>query len=494
MASLTEKAARGTLWHILAQGTVMLSAYVVAVVLARSLGPAAYGIYGLIYSVLISVELIGRFGIPQTVSRMIAEQGLGTAALEATGLGLAMLVYLGLFVAFWLAAPQLAAGLGLAAEEGTRLLRIAALDIPFFGLFFMAVHILNGHRAFAQEAIANIVYALTKAAGIGLLAWHGATIAGALIINVLGSIVGLGLLVLLIGRVRLAFDRGLTRRILALALPIGLTGVGTQLLTGVDLWSLGLFGQGIGEEVRGWYVAALNIARMPNVLAFVMTAVLIPSLAGALAEGEIDLARRTLTGALRFLALTLLPGCALVAVEAEPLLSLLFSADYAPGGELLRLLSFGHGLWNTLFFTAIAVLIATGGQQAAAALGLAAVPVAFAANALLVPAFGAHGAAIAALLVPAIATLAAAWIIWRRLGPLPDAVRLLRAVPVAGILALLAWLLPASGLWLLLELAGLGLVLPLLAVFTGLLGPSDLTPFRTSQGRVGAAPAAGQKR
>lgn len=494
MASLTEKAARGTLWHILAQGTVMLSAYVVAVVLARSLGPAAYGIYGLIYSVLISVELIGRFGIPQAVSRMIAEQGGGTAVLEATGLGLATLVYLGLFAAFWLSAPQLAPSLGLEAEEGVRLLRIAALDIPFFGLFFMAVHILNGHRAFAQEAIANIVYALTKAVGIALLALYGATIAGALIINVLGSIVGLGLLVRLIGRVRLAFDPSLTRRILALALPIGLTGVGTQLLTGVDLWSLGLFGQGIGEEVRGWYVAALNIARMPNVLAFVMTAVLIPSLARALAEGEVDLARRTLAGALRFLALTLLSGCALVAVEAEPLLSLLFSADYAPGGELLRLLVFGHGLSNTLFFTATAVLIAAGAQQAAAALALAAVPTAFVANALLVPTLGARGAALAALLVPATATLAAAWVIWRQLGPLPDTTRLVRALPVSGILALLAWLVPASGVWLLLELAGLGLVLLLLTVLTGLFGPSDLTPFRLGHSRAEPASAPGRSR
>lgn len=497
MASLTEKAARGTLWHILAQGTVMVSAYVVAVVLARSLGPAAYGVYGLVYSVLMTVELVGRLGIPQAVSRMIAEEGGRTDRLEATGFGLAALVYLGLFAGFWLAAPQLATALGLEAGTGTRLFRIAALDIPFFGLFFMAIHVLNGHREFAKEAVANIVYAATKAAGIVLLAFLGATVEGALVVNVVGSAVGLALLFVLVGRVRFALDRGLARRILWLAVPVGLTGLGTQVTIGVDLWSLGLFGRGIPEEVRGWYVAALNIARMPNVLAFVMTAVLIPSLARALAGGEPDLARRTLAGALRFLALTLLPGCVLVAVEAEALLALLFSATYAPGGGLLRILIFGHGLFNTLFATATAVLIAVGAQRTAAVIALAAVPAAFAVNAVLVPLSGAEGAATAALLVPAAAAIAAAFAIRRRLGPIPDAALLLRALPVAAALGAIAWLVPATGPWLLVELAGLGPVLLLLAATTGLLGREDLAPFlpERHRARLGlAAPAAGRER
>lgn len=477
MAALTEKAARGTLWHALAQGTVMLSAYVVAVVLARSLHPAAYGVYGLVYSVLMTVELVGRLGIPQAVSRMIAEEGGDTARLEATGFGLAALVYLGLFAGFWLAAPELAAVLGLEAEEGARLFRIAALDIPFFGLFFMAIHVLNGHRAFAKEAAANIVYAATKAVGIGLLALLGASVEGALLVNVAGSAVGLALLFALVGRIRFALDRGLARRILRLAVPVGLVGLGTQVTIGVDLWSLGLFGGDVAEAVRGHYVAALNIARMPNVLAFVMTAVLIPSLARALAEGAPDLARRTLAGALRFLALTLLPGCVLVAVEAGPLLELLFSAAYLPGAGLLRLLIFGHGLFNTLFATATAVLIAVGAQRTAAAVALLAVPAAFAVNAVLVPLLGAQGAALAALLVPATAAAAAAAAIRRRLGAVPDIGRLLRALPVAAVLGLLAWWLPATGPLLLVEFAGLGLLLPLLAFAAGLLGRADLAPF-----------------
>lgn len=484
MASLTEKAARGILWHAVAQGTVMLSAYVVAVVLARSLHPAAYGIYGLVYSVLMTVELVGRLGIPQAVSRMLAGASGDTARLEATGFGLAALVYLGLFAGFWLAAPQLAAVLGLEVEMGSRLFRLAALDIPFFGLFFMAIHVLNGHRQFAREAIANIVYAGAKAGGIVLLALVGATIEGALLVNVASSIVGVALLAVLIGRIRFALDHKLARRILRLAVPVGLVGLGTQVTIGVDLWSLGLFGGDMPEAVRGHYVAALNIARMPNLLAFVMTAVLIPSLARALADGSPELARRTLAGALRFLALTLLPGCVLVAVEAGPLLSLLFSDAYLPGTGLLRLLIFGHGLGNTLFATATAVLIAIGAQHTAATIALFAVPAAFAANAVLVPLAQAEGAALAALLVPAVAAMTAAAAIYRRLGPVSDAALLLRALPVAAVTGLLAWLVPTAGWLLLVEFAGLGLVLLLLAFAVGLLGRADLAPFLPPVWRV----------
>lgn len=477
LSEIAERAARGTLWHALAQGTVMLSAYVVAVVLARSLGPAAYGIYGLVYSLLLTVELVGRLGIPQATSRLLAETPGDTSRLEATGFGVALGLYLGLFVGFWLLAPELARLFGLDPASGSRLLRLAALDIPVFGLFFMAVHVLNGHRAFAREACAQIVYALTKAFGILLLALLGASIEGALLVNVAGSLLGLLLLFRLLGRVRLALDPAWLGRILTLALPIGLTGLGTQVTTGVDLWSLGLFGT-VPEEVRGHYVAALGIARMPNLLAFVLTAVLIPSLARALAGGEIATARRTLEASLRFLALTLLPGCVVVAIEAEPLIVLLFSEAYRSGGPLLRLLILGHGLANTLFVASTAVLIAIGAQHAAALLALLAVPTAFLANALLVPVLGATGAATAAILVPAMMATAAGLLLHRRLGldTLPGLLR--RAMVPIGGLALVAAAIPTSGLWLLGELALLVLLWPPLALAVGLLGQEDLAPLR----------------
>ena len=75
MPSLSDRATRGMLALTVAQILIMLSGYIIAIALARSLGPALFGVYGVVYSVLLSVELIGRLGLPQAVSKLVAEKG-----------------------------------------------------------------------------------------------------------------------------------------------------------------------------------------------------------------------------------------------------------------------------------------------------------------------------------------------------------------------------------------------------------------------------------
>ena len=81
------------------------------------------------------------------------------------------------------------------------LFRIAALDIPFYGVYFMFVHVLSGRREFSQQGIGGgSIYSLTKVIGIIALVMIGPTVAGALVVNVIGSIIALGLVVRFVGR------------------------------------------------------------------------------------------------------------------------------------------------------------------------------------------------------------------------------------------------------------------------------------------------------
>ena len=73
-----------------AQLLLTASSYIVAAVMARGLGPVDYGIYGIIYSFLLSIELIGRLGISQAVARMIAERVV-SIRLEGSGVTLVLL-------------------------------------------------------------------------------------------------------------------------------------------------------------------------------------------------------------------------------------------------------------------------------------------------------------------------------------------------------------------------------------------------------------------
>jgi O-antigen/teichoic acid export membrane protein len=303
MSKLIQKAARGTLWHGISQVVQAVSGYLVAVILARGLGPANFGVYGLIYSFLMAVELITILGIPGAVSRLTAEGRDQDGALRATGLGLVAALCLIAFAALWLLAPRLSVWLGVPGSAG--LIRIAIIDIPCFGVYFLISHILNGRRDFAGQSIGITLYALTKVVGTAALTVIGLSIAGALIVNVLTSLVGLLYTALRAGKPSFNFKFAAARPILQLAAPVAWIALGTQLLLNMDLWFLGHAGADIGAKTGGYYVAAKNLARIPNLIAFVMNSVLIPSIAHAMSAGDSEQARRIIRGSMRFLALTL---------------------------------------------------------------------------------------------------------------------------------------------------------------------------------------------
>ena len=57
-------AARGTMQLLVGRGLFMVSGYLITVILARGLGPAAYGVYGVVMSLLLWIEVVGDLGNP----------------------------------------------------------------------------------------------------------------------------------------------------------------------------------------------------------------------------------------------------------------------------------------------------------------------------------------------------------------------------------------------------------------------------------------------
>jgi O-antigen/teichoic acid export membrane protein len=475
MATHGHRAARGAALLFASQFTLMLTSYVVVLALARTLGPELYGAYGIVYSFLLSIELIGRLGLPQAVSKLIAGARTGASEIEATGLTLAMIVYATIFAAFWLAAPALGALFHVA--DGARLFRIAAIDIPFYGVYFMMSHILNGRRLFHLESLSTIVYGVSKAIGILILIQIGPSIAGALIVNAIGSIVALAVVLPCIGTAPFRLTLAYRRPIIRLAVPVALIALGTQTLISIDLWVLNAVGTAVPATIKGDYVAALNVARIPNFVAFVMTAVLVPSISAALTAGDREGARSYLSGALRFMAVVLVPACTLVAVNAAEVLSLLFSPDYAEGADLLTVLIFAHGLLYTVFMSYANALIGAGRAATSARLSLAALVFAVALSIVLVLWVGAMGAALAALIANAAAVVGASLAIRRTVGVPMGGTILARVLLLTLMISVPSWWMKADGVMLLVELSGLAIIYLALLPVAGLVDRADLEPF-----------------
>jgi O-antigen/teichoic acid export membrane protein len=472
-----------------AEGGVMVAGYLIVIVLARGLGPHVYGIYGIILSILIGVELIGRLGIPQALAKLIPENDAQAAQLEQTALTLTLMVSGVIFGLFWLSAPSIAESLQI--PEGTALLRLAAIDIPFYGMYFTCDEILGGRRRFGAAALGSLIYAGAKALGVVLLYWWGLSISGALLVNIIASIAALLFLARHVSLRAIIPERACMAMILRLALPMALFSLGMQGLLSLDLWALRMLGRKLADETTGWYVAAVNVAKLPTVISFVMMGVLIPVMSRALSQGNIALARRHVHGAVRFLCVVLLPICVLCALSAESIMAFLYSNRYAEGAVFLRILVFGFGLSYTFLVSFCAMLIASGVPLIAATITLVLIPLEVLLQGLVIPSYGGVGAAAVATLAMTVGAITAGFFVYRKMGALIAPPVLPNVTLALACMTGVGTLLVPTGPTLIIGNFGLLALYALVLILLGELTREDLRPFLLWRSPAGAETLSG---
>lgn len=440
MASSTQpSAAHGTIMLVASRGGYFILGYLTVVLLARGLGPAAYGAYGVIMSIIVWLEQAGRMAVPSAAAKLLAESEHDRDELAKTTVVVNLVLYLAFFVLIWLTAPWLAAWFGLA--NGTAWFRLAALDFPLYGLYTSLQAIHQGHHRFARLGIAEVIYALAKCAGIAILLHLGISVDTALLMNVASSIVGAAVLS---SRLGLSFTRPWLQTltpVLAIALPMGLYSLAQLLLSSLDLWVLQMMSDASQAVQVGIYVAALNIARVPGFALAAVAAVLLPSVARATALNDLPLVKRYVNQALRFLLIFYLPTAFALMSQAEPLLQWIYSNKYAGGGLLLSILLVAHGLW-AMHAILGSVLLAAGHVRASAGImGLCILPAIplFMAG---VHVYGGLGAAIANICIPLLGILLFLRLLSRHIGSFLHVPSLIRIGVATSCMVLIYWLLP----------------------------------------------------
>ena len=311
-------------------------------------------------------ESVGRFGVPQASGKLMAEPPARRPHRRERA-DLVAPAYLVLFAGMWLAAPAIAAIFEI--PEGAGLLRLAFWDIPIYGAFFVLWHILNARRRFLIESTSFVLYALTKVVGISILVWIGPTLRDAFIVNIASSLVAALFIGWFVGRMPWRFSLAESRRIMQLAMPIGILTIGLQLLPTIDLWMLSAIGSHPDDAVRGYYVAAPQHRAHSELHQQRLERRSVTSIASAMGTGDRVAVQRAMEMTVRFLLVALLPAGALIAVNAREILTLLFSPEFAPAAPLLAVLGFAQGVCMTSFGTLLSIM--TGGRQAKTASRLA---------------------------------------------------------------------------------------------------------------------------
>lgn len=459
----------------------MLAGYVVAIILARGLQPTDFGIYGVIVSAVVWLQMVVAAGIPAASSKLISDR-LGEAEHVETSarfllLGLSVL----LFLVGWSVAPSIARMFDI--RGGATLFRVALLDVPLTAMYAAYQGALIGHRRFGPLALAHILYGAAKVTGVGVLLWLGLSVTGALLVNVAAT--ATVLLFLFIRFLPRGFrpKRETVRLIIGIAVPMGLYLVGQQVFMSLDLWSLKALWRG-GDEVVGHYVASLTIAKTLLLIPVVQSGVVFAVTAWALARGDESGAKDHVFEASRFALIIVGPGAVIVALHASPLLGLLFSDAYTAGGRFLALHLIAFGLFGFLDVY-VHCLLAAGKQHLAAIVVLIVLPVAAVANWTLIPALGPIGAAVSLVLGVAVGTIIAGTLTYRRFGGLARPRTLANVLLTVGVVALGSSLIHVGGGWLLLKMAVLEGIALLLLGLLGEVKREDFTlkgaPDETSQ-------------
>ncbi len=477
---------RGTRQLLIARAVFMVFGYIASVVLARELGPADFGIYGVLLATLVWLEIVSYAGVPSATGRLIPEHQGEAAQVERSARFVLLVSSLALFTIAWFAAPLV--GRLFHLPDGTWLFRLAILDIPVAAAYQGYAGTLMGLRKFGPLSMSQAILGAAKLTGVLALLVIGISVSHALVVNVLATTTALLYLVVRYPPRGFRPARRFVRRIVSLGVPMGAFVISLQVLVSLDVWFLGSLWHG-AEAAVGQYLAALKIAQTLIVIPIVQSGVLLASVAWALAAKDQLGARRHVLEASRFSLILSAAACVVVGGNASPLMDLLYSSAYAGGGRFLvvQLLAFSFFALMDAYAHA---LMAAGRQRATALVLVAFIPIVAVSNLLLIPRLGPMGAAVSLFVGMAGVAIAIGALVWRQFG-VPIAPRTLGRVAIAAAVTLVPALgIRASGALVLVKMAALGaLYLGILWVLREISAADFVLPSARSGASGGAAAA-----
>ena len=431
--------ARGALLGIAGQAWHLVTAFLLYAFLARRLGPALFGQWRVVLSVLVWFEIVINAGLVKVATKAITEAPEKRAGAERASYAGQMLLAIGAFVLVQVLAGPIASLLSdpLLAPY----LRIAALDIPLYGLFLIASAVVLGEQRFERQAVSWIIYATAKFVAIAVLVAVGFSVQGALIGNALSSVVGF-VAVFMPWRRRDGSRREigrLTRWMLVATVPFLSVSLLEGLVQSTDLWFVSaLVGNGL---LVGLYASASVLAETPMFLMTGLNRVLFPSVARAGAEGDPRLAGHYAVQGVRTALIVTVFGVAVAASSGRLVLELVYSRAYVGAFVPLVILVLA-AVGRTVRAACAEVLMATNRGPLAVWSLAAAFVLEVLLLAVLAPRFGLTGAAVGSAAAALAAGAAAAFLIRASLGvrPLLTLVRCTAAAAVVGVA--LAYLTP----------------------------------------------------
>jgi O-antigen/teichoic acid export membrane protein len=336
---------RGFVLLTLGQVLFIICGYATHVILARSLGPAEYGTYGIVLAALSTIALVLTGGMPEAIAKFAAERPADADAIFAQGMGIQFRFSILLALAYAASSPLI--GLALHDTALTPVLALSALAVPPVALYAVVIGAFNGQRRFFAQALAVGGYGVSRAVLVIVLAARF-QIWGAVVAFIAAPLLTTAFA--LPGILRRKATSILESRVLwRFARPvIGFT-IALTLLMGIDLFIVKSLV--MDADVVGCYVAAATIAKVPYFFFSTLGVVLLPivSSAGADDGGHV---LATARDAIRLIFAVALGVAAVGAPFSRAVLQLLYGERYVAAALPLALLIAAMTIFTLTFIVA----------------------------------------------------------------------------------------------------------------------------------------------
>jgi O-antigen/teichoic acid export membrane protein len=451
---------------IAADALFPLTGFVIAVYLTRTLGPAQYGLYSMLFTIVLGINFVISSVCRQaTISRISLEENWRPAASEAFRIHfiLGVIFSTGLF----LAAPVFATLLRL--PEVTSLLRLYAAEILFFSLVAPHRLTLIARGIFNLRALLGLVYRIGRMLFILVFVAAGLSVEGAILGNIVAVVVEL-IAARLLAPIPLRLVRRLDAgKLLRFALPLMVYDFCFEVAFRSDLFLLRIFG---GEKNElGYYAAAQMVAFIPLFLTISLSAIIL-STATRLGREKKTESFRALAQQLMKILFWLFPFCSIIAGSAWSILDTLFGNSYTQAAGILAVLCF-LPIPVLIARTAANLLIADNHATVPVRVLLPVLPVLIVLTALLVPRYGAVGVAWSIVTTFTLTAIFFLAILHRLVIVRFDMAGVLKLIVISVAIFSLSARWHTTGPWLVMECVSLAGLIVLALIATGQIGKSE---------------------
>jgi stage V sporulation protein B len=382
----------GTAYILVAQLFFLVSGYILHVFLGRYLGPAEYGVFGVVLYAATMIRTFVMSGIPMSVARYVSAEPHRADAILRQGLKLQLYIAGTVSLIFLLISKPLATLLGDASLAP--LFMIAAPITIFFGIFFIFNQYHNGLGEYKLQALWLIIsYFLRAVLCIGLT-WIGWRVYGAVTGLTLAA-VGSCLVFFFHRRQETTTESYPAKILINFGAPLILASIVQALITDMDM----MFVKGMIKDSSsaGFYTSAKAMAQSTPFAFYALSSALYPAISRTQAEGNMEKMRTYIHQANRLLLMAILPLLVIVCLNSQAILQMMYGKRYLPAAEPLSLLMISFSLMS-IFIIHRTFITGSGHPKTSSLLTLALLPVCIISNLILIPQFGLSGAAYASII------------------------------------------------------------------------------------------------